>query len=70
MDIFDETLSEKEKQIIIKWKSVVYDRAAEIDPDDEHDWHSMALGFFLAYGLSPDSANSLATYARYRLEIA
>ena len=34
------------------WSELVYDRTPEVDPNEEHDWESIALGFFLALGFT------------------
>jgi hypothetical protein len=34
------------------WKSIVYDKVDEVDPDNEEDWSSLALGFCLGRGFS------------------
>lgn len=43
-----------------KYREKVWEKADAIDPHDERDWHSMALGFFLALGFSIDDAYDLA----------
>jgi hypothetical protein len=42
------------------FKEKIWDRASTIDPDDDHKWESMALGFFIALGFEPTDAKSLA----------
>lgn len=34
-----------------QWIDEVYRRAEEVDPDNEHDWESMCLGWTIAKGL-------------------
>lgn len=41
---------------IKKWKENVYDKEQEIDPDQEQDWRSMAIGFALGCGYSTEEA--------------
>ena len=43
-------------------------RGEEIDPNEEEDWHSLSIGFFIAKGASPKEARKLALEARYRHE--
>ena len=38
------------------WKRDVRDKWEEIDPHSEELWHSLALGYFLGLGLSPEHA--------------
>lgn len=48
MSKFDELAKE--------WKEKVFDKSEEVDPSGRHDWGSMAVGFGLGKGLSPDAA--------------
>ena len=43
-------------------------KSRDIDPDDEQDWFSLTLGFFLAKGLSAEEAHDLSRYVRYKLQ--
>jgi hypothetical protein len=36
----------------------------DIDPYDEYEWFSLAFGFALAKGISPEDADAFAIYAR------
>jgi len=36
------------KEAIALWKEKVHDRAPSIDENYEHEWETLALGFFLA----------------------
>lgn len=47
-------------QDIQLWKERVYDVARKIDPDDQHEWETLAYGFFLARGYTPKEALELA----------
>ncbi len=39
------------------WKKDVWDKQAEVDPDNEtHDWGSLALGYFIGLGMSVEDA--------------
>lgn len=44
------------------YKAEIWDRQKEIDPSDEHDWESIALGWALAKGMTPDDALRFASY--------
>lgn len=59
--------NKQERAIVERFKIEVCRRAQEIDPDSEHEWFSLSLGFFLASGLDPERAHFLSTYVRYRM---
>lgn len=40
------------EKAITEWKEKVYDRGSEIDPNDEEDWRSMAIGFGFGKGFN------------------
>lgn len=48
----------------------VSENGKKIDPDNEHDWRSLTLGWALAKGLEPNDANDFAIYVRYNTELA
>lgn len=54
---------------MIQFKEQVSDRAKEIDPDNEHDWHSLTIGWALAKGYLPDPAYRFATHIRYHTNL-
>ena len=43
---------------VLAWKEMVYDRD-DVDPDSEYIWEGVAVGFFVARGLTPDEARDL-----------
>lgn len=43
-------------QAIALWKEKVWDKEQEIDPNQEEDWGSMAVGFALALGFTPEES--------------
>ncbi len=51
------------------FKAEVHDRAAEIDPNNEHHWLTLTYGWALAKGLSPEQARKFASYIRYRTDL-
>ena len=53
-----------------EWRISVYDKGSEIDPSDERDWYSMAIGWLLAKGVQPDEAYKIAVDWRYNKQIA
>jgi hypothetical protein len=45
-------------------------KAEEIDPSNEHDWHSLVLGWALGKGLGPDQATEVALDITYHTDLA
>jgi hypothetical protein len=48
-----------------QFKTECHDHGSEIDPENNHDWLSLTIGWAIAKGLSPDNANDFAIYIRY-----
>lgn len=44
---------------VLAWKEMVYDKGEEVDPDSEYIWEGVAVGFFIARGLTADEARDL-----------
>jgi len=63
------SLSTEEGLLIAKFKAEIHCRSADIDPNDEEDWHSISLGWALGKGLLPDDAMRFADYIRYQTEL-
>lgn len=59
-----------EEDLLSEFRTAVYNRAAEVDPDEERMWFDIAYGYFMAKGLEPEAAYALATTARYKAHIA
>jgi hypothetical protein len=57
------------EQAIQHWKSIVFDNASSIDPENEYRWSDIALGFFLALGFNKDEAYDI-TEELYKRGIA
>ena len=55
-------LTPEERRVVALWAEQICARADEVDPDSEHDWHSMFVGFAIACGLSPGSATNYYLY--------
>jgi hypothetical protein len=51
------------------FRKEVHDRAAEVDPDDSYDWHSLTLGWAIGKGLSPEKAQEFAAHIRYSTDL-
>ena len=43
------------------WKRMVYDRASEIDDDQQHEWDTLAYGFLLGLGVDHVKAQGWVT---------
>lgn len=54
------------QELIEEWATKVYVHHEEIDPDGEHHWGSIVLGWALAKGLTPSQALYFASHVRYR----
>lgn len=55
-------MDKRQEEAIEKWKELVYNKADEIDPDQECDWWDLALGFFLAREFSIEEATYIVEY--------
>ena len=51
--------------LVQQFKQEVHDRAKEIDPDNQEDWHSLVLGWAIGKGLGPEEAHEFSLYIRY-----
>ncbi len=60
-----------EQRVIEEWRDVCETRGHEIDPNDEHDWYSLSIGYLMArlIGIPTDRLIDLALHCRYDLEI-
>lgn len=52
-----------EQELLNQFKREVFDNRHSIDPDNEHDWMSLAVGYFLAMGCTASRAHEFATPA-------
>jgi len=50
------------KEIVDMWKKEVYDKVESIDPDSELHWESLATGWAIAKGMTPDKAIDFGRY--------
>lgn len=53
------------EELLRAHKRELADRAEEIDPNNEYEWLSMSIGFFIAKGAQPEEAFELAVIERY-----
>lgn len=61
--IFFEKLKMTEEDLLAKFKKEIYDHISKIDPENELERFSMAVGFFLAMGIKTERAYELSTPA-------
>jgi hypothetical protein len=54
------------EEALQSFKRNVCDRAEEVDPDDQYDWFSLSMGYFLAIGCTLNQAHNLSLDARYK----
>lgn len=54
----------------LEFKSEVHNYASEVDPSNEQDWYSLALGWALGKGYSAEEAHDVARYLRYTALLA
>ncbi len=59
-----------DQAMLDQFKAEVSDRSEEIDPNEEHDWLSLTLGWAIAKGMSPEKANQFAINVRYGTNLA
>lgn len=52
-----------------QFKVEIHDRAKEIDEQDRLEWHSLALGWAIGKGLSPDEAWKFSMHIRYHTDL-
>ena len=66
MDVVIKSLGkEKATKLVAAFKSEVWDPRKKVDPQDEYDWCSLAIGWGLAKGLTPPQSKVLASYLTY-----
>lgn len=57
------------KPLVKTFKTECHDRADEIDPGQEWDWHDLTVGWAVAKGLAPEDARDFAIYIRYNTDL-
>jgi len=55
-------------KLVEEYRAEVYDKANFIDPDDEHCWVSLTVGWALGKGLEFVEANDFAIQVVYHVE--
>jgi len=58
--VIDQHLELLKKELLEEFKTSMCDESSTVDPDDEHDWYCLAVGWFLGKGASVDDAHELA----------
>lgn len=71
MDKFEEAQrkfleQEHIQNVMLDFKNQVCKNLETIDPEYEHDWTSLSIGYFIAKGLTINEAKNLAPIARYK----
>lgn len=59
----------KRDELTAKFKAQVTDNAKRIDPDNEHDWESIALGWSLGQGLELNAAREFVTHLTFNTKL-
>lgn len=55
--------------LVAKFKVEIDSRAFDVDPLGEEDWHSLAVGWGIAKGLTPNDARDFAFYIRHETDL-
>jgi len=58
------------KPLLKAFETDVSNRADDIDPEQQHDWLGLTVGWAIAKGLAPGDANDFAIYVRYETGLA
>jgi len=51
------------------FKKEVNNKHKKVDPQDEHDWYSLTVGWAIGKGIKPDKAHEFADYIRYSTDL-
>jgi hypothetical protein len=51
------------------FKVEVSDRAKEVDPENDHHWLALTVGWGIGKGMTPDQANDFALHVRYHTDL-
>jgi hypothetical protein len=65
-DGFDEI---PEPPLLVDFRSEIYGRLCEIDPEGREDVFTLALGWAVAKGMEPRDARDFAIYVRYQSDM-
>jgi hypothetical protein len=52
-------------ELVRMFKAECSDRSDNVDPQGEHDWHSLTVGWAIAKGVDPEDALRFASHIRY-----
>lgn len=50
-----------DQELLEEFEKCIAGNADAVDPDDKHDWYSLAYGYFLGKGKQPTDALALVT---------
>lgn len=56
--------------LVEQFRAEVTERAEEVDPGGDYDWHDLTLGWALAKGLTPDASVKFAQYVTGYTDLA
>ncbi len=65
-----ETIKDEYVKYLPMFKTEVTKNSKEIDFSNELDWFSLTIGWAIGKGLTPNEAWKLATYIRYKTDLA
>lgn len=54
-------------ELLIEYKTNVCQKVEEVDPEFQHDWYSLCLGWAIGKGLKPSDAHEFAGHVSYDL---
>jgi hypothetical protein len=57
-----------DKNLVDEFQQKVFSKYKEVDPSEEQDWYSLALGWALARNLSAEEAHSFAQHVSYNIK--
>lgn len=55
--------------LVPEWNAEVYGKGEQIDPGNEFDWFSLAIGFAIGRGLNIDNARKFAFHVSYEINV-
>lgn len=56
-------------KLVTKWRENVYNFSGLIDPLEQEHWPSLALGYALGNGLSPEDAQEFQRYVNFCIRL-
>lgn len=62
-------MTKKERELLVADWRVIFDKSKDIDPYDQEDWRSLAIGFALGKGLAIDDAHDFVHHLMFILKL-